>query len=207
MPVADRLARLCGPLAAVMFLLTALGFGAALDGYAQARHPVALLGAHGVPHAWGFNMLGWIIPGALAAVAALGLRRRLPGTAGWSARVGVQMLLLAGLAFAGMGVLPLQPDDLDGAASQLHASMWMVWVLAFIAGTLMVGAGVRRLPGAGPAMALAWGCGVIAALSGFALDGVVPQPLAQRLVFAAWALWLLGSAQVLGLARGQAGRH
>ncbi len=44
-------------------------------------------------------------------------------------QVGSQMLLLAGLAFAAMGLLPLDVDDLHGPASQLHASAWMIWVL------------------------------------------------------------------------------
>ena len=52
------LLRLSGLVAALLFVLAVLGFGAGLDGYAQARHPVALLGAQGVPHALAFNLLG-----------------------------------------------------------------------------------------------------------------------------------------------------
>ena len=133
------LLRLSGLMAALLFVLAVLGFGAGLDGYAQARHPVALLGAHGVPHALAFNLLGFVLPGLLAAVVAERLRRRLPATAGWAPRVGSQMLLLAGLAFAAMGLLPLDVDDLHGPASQLHASAWMIWVLGFVAGTLLLG--------------------------------------------------------------------
>ena len=72
------LLRLSGLMAALLFVLAVLGFGAGLDGYAQARHPVALLGAHGVPHALAFNLLGFVLPGLLAAVVAERLRRRLP---------------------------------------------------------------------------------------------------------------------------------
>jgi hypothetical protein len=68
-----------------------------------ARHPVALLGARGVPHALAFNLLGFVLPGLLAVAVAECLRRSLPATAGWAPRVGSQMLLLAGLAFAAMG--------------------------------------------------------------------------------------------------------
>ncbi len=53
-----RLDRWLGLLAAVVFVLAVAGFGAGLEGYAQARHPVALLGARGVPHALAFNLLG-----------------------------------------------------------------------------------------------------------------------------------------------------
>lgn len=184
------LLRLSGLIAALLFVLAVLGFGAGLDGYAQARHPVALLGAHGVPHALAFNLLGFVLPGVLAVVVAQCLRRRLPAMAGWAPRVGSQMLLLAGLAFAAMGLLPLDVDDLHGPASQLHASAWMIWVLGFVAGTLLLGVfNLRQAQGRAQG-GLAVACGVLAAVAAFALQGLVPAPLAQRLAFACWALWL-----------------
>jgi len=179
-----------GIAAAVLFVGAVLGFGAALPLFDPIGHPVALLGAMGVPHALAFNLLGLVLPGALAVVVAERLRRQLPVGAGWAPRVGSQMLLLAGLAFAAMGLLPLDPEDLHGRASQLPASAWMVWVLGFAVGTLMLG--VPRLRGGhGRAMALlALGCGALAGLAAFALQGVLPAPLAQRLAFACWAVWL-----------------
>ncbi|TGR53982.1 DUF998 domain-containing protein [Mesorhizobium sp. M00.F.Ca.ET.151.01.1.1] len=185
-----RLDRWLGLLAAVAFVLAVAGFGAGLDGYAQGRHPVALLGARGVPHALAFNLVGFVLPGLLAAGVAERLRRTLPTGAGWAPRVGSQMLLLAGLAFAAMGALPLDVDDLHGPASQLHASAWMIWVLGFVAGSVLLAvSGLRQAHGRALGV-LALGCGVLAALAAFALQGVVPAPLAQRLAFACWAVWL-----------------
>ncbi|MCO7489375.1 DUF998 domain-containing protein [Stenotrophomonas maltophilia] len=185
-----RLDRWLGLLAAVVFVLAVSGFGAGLEGYAQARHPVALLGARGVPHALAFNLLGFVLTGVLAAVVAERLRRSLPATAGWAPRVGSQMLLLAGLGFAAMGLLPLDVDDLHGPASQLHASAWMIWVLGFFAGTLLLGTTQLRQAHGRALGALALGCGVLAAVAAFALQGVLPAPLAQRLAFACWVAWL-----------------
>ncbi|MDT3500040.1 DUF998 domain-containing protein [Stenotrophomonas maltophilia] len=184
------LLRLSGVIAALVFVAAVIGFGAGLDGYAQARHPVALLGAQGVPHALAFNVLGFMLPGLLAVVVAECLRRQLPATAGWAARVGSQMLLLAGLAFAAMGVLPLDVDDLHGPASQLHASAWMVWVLGFVAGALLLGTARLRDAQGRASGWVALACGVVAALAAFALQGVLPAPLSQRLAFACWAVWL-----------------
>lgn len=185
-----RLDRWLGLLAAVAFVLAVAVFGAGLDGYAQGRHPVALLGARGVPHALAFNLVGFVLPGLLAAGVAERLRRTLPTGAGWAPRVGSQMLLLAGLAFAAMGALPLDVDDLHGPASQLHASAWMIWVLGFVAGTVLLAvSGLRQAHGRALGV-LALGCGVLAALAAFALQGVLPAPLAQRLAFACWAVWL-----------------
>lgn len=185
-----RLDRWLGLLAAVAFVLAVAGFGAGLDGYAQGRHPVALLGAHGVPHALAFNLVGFVLPGLLAAGVAERLRRTLPTGAGWAPRVSSQMLLLAGLAFAAMGALPLDVDDLHGPASQLHASAWMIWVLGFVAGSVLLAvSGLRQAHGRALGV-LALGCGVLAALAAFALQGVLPAQLAQRLAFACWAVWL-----------------
>lgn len=182
--------RWLGLLAAAIFVLAVVGFGATLDGYAQARHPVALLGARGVPHALGFNLMGFVLPGLLAAAVAECLRRRLAATAGWAPRVGSQMLLLAGVAFAAMGLLPLDVDDLHGPASQLHASAWMVWVLGFVAGALLLGISYLR-QGLGKALGgVAVTCAVLAAVAAFALQGMLPAPLAQRVAFACWAVWL-----------------
>ena len=106
------------------------------------------------------------------------LRRTLPTGAGWAPRVGSQMLLLAGLAFAAMGALPLDVDDLHGPASQLHASAWMIWVLGFVAGSVLLAvSGLRQAHGRALGV-LALGCGVLAALAAFALQGVLPAPLA-----------------------------
>lgn len=188
--------RRAGPLAGLLFVLATLGFGALLEGYSQGVHPVALLGANGVPRAMGFNVLGWIVPGVLAAMAVLDLQRRLPPDAGWLARIGGQLLLLATLAFAAMGLLPLDIEDLDGVASQRHASAWMVWVLGFVAGALLLGLGSLRR--ARPLAGLTLACGGLAAVMAFALQGVLPAPVAQRGAFAAWVLWLAAAPWLTG---------
>lgn len=188
MPFWKRFDGLSGLLAALVFIVSVAAFGASLEGYSQSRHPVALLGASGVPHALAFNLFGWVLPGLLATAVALRVLMHLPAGSRWSLRVAGQLLLLAGVAFAALGLLPLDVGALEGPASQAHASAWMVWALAFIVGTLMFGVGVwRRSPALG---VLAIACGAVAALGGFALQGVVPAPLAQRVAFAGWAVWL-----------------
>ena len=188
--------RHAGTAAALLSVAATLGFGAALAGYSQAVHPVALLGAGGVPHALAFNVLGWIVPGVLAVMAVLGLQRGLPAGAGWLPRVGVQLLLLAALAFAAMGLLPLAIEDLDGIASQRHASAWMVWLLGFVAGTLLLGLGSLRRNR--PLAVLALVSGGLAAILAFALQGTVPAPIAQRGAFLAWCAWLICAPLLAG---------
>lgn len=182
----DRVLQGLGWLALGAFVLALLGFGAALPGYAAVRHPVALLGAQGVPHALGFNLLGLVLPGVLAMALAVALLRRLP-QAGWRLRIGGQLLLLSGLGLAAMGLLPLDAEDLDGPASRLHASAWLLWLVAGGAGLLLSGLGLR----AQVSPALGWRA---LACAGVVLAAALwpwPMPaLAQRVAFVAWLAWL-----------------
>ncbi|MGV8961293.1 MAG: DUF998 domain-containing protein [Stenotrophomonas sp.] len=191
-----------GLLAALLFFAAVLGFGAALPGYSQMVHPVSLLGATGVPHAFSFNMLGFVIPGILAAGGAVALLQRLPSTASWTLRVGGQMMVLAAIAFAAMGLLPLDGSDIESRASQFHASAWMLWVVAFVPGALMLAFGGWKQPRWRALAVLSLGAGLWVALAAFALEEVMPVALAQRLAFAGWLLWLALVARTGPGARG-----
>lgn len=176
--------------AAALFVAAVVAFGTALEGYSQALHPVALLGAAGFPGALAFNVLGFMLPGALAALAAVGLRAALPEDASWSSRVGASVLLLAALAFAAMGLLPLDTAHLEGEASRLHGTAWMLWCVAFAAGGLLLGTGWLRMGDRRATWTFA-AVGV-AVLAAFFLPALIPPGIAQRLAFAVWWAWLIG---------------
>jgi hypothetical protein len=177
-------------LAALAFTAGVLAHGAALDGYAQALHPVALLGASGVPGAAGFNVLAFVLPGLLMAWLAMRLRGSLSSHAPWPARIGARLCLLAALAFAAQGLVPLDPEDLDAAASRLHATAWSFWWIAFVPGGLLLAAAGATDPPAQPAWR--WACAVCALLV-LGLAAVpwpgVPGGLLQRCAYAAWFAW------------------
>jgi hypothetical protein len=190
-----------GPVAAVVWLLAVFGFGMRLEGYDQLRHPVSLLGAHGVPGGTAFSMLGFVLPGVLAAVAALDLALRMPVTAPRALRVGGQMLLLAAVAFAAMGLLPLDVEDIENRASQYHASAWLLWLVGFSAGALALRLGSARDAAWRPLANLAVGCALWSLCSAFLFEIALPVAMAQRLAFLGWLVWLLGAAR-LAPARG-----
>jgi len=172
-------------------------FGLIVQGYSQWRYPVALLGASGIQYATAFNALGFIVPGLAAAFAALALFGAHAAGQPWRHRVGVQLLFLSGLAFAGLGLFPLDPADLEGRATQWHSSAWLLWEVAFIPAMLALGAAAL-----GRDRRLAWlcfGAAAVVALTGFV--PLLPAPLAQRLGFAAWAAWF-GLAAARWPARG-----
>ncbi|MBA3486576.1 MAG: DUF998 domain-containing protein [Lysobacter sp.] len=131
-------------LAAGSFVLALAGLGAAMEGYSQALHPPALLGAQQQPWALAFNLFGFALPGVLGALVMIALRGRLDG-ARWAPRIGSWLWLLSAVAFAAQGLLPLDLTDIDAPIGHLHASAWTLWWLAFVPG------GVLIALGAGPA--------------------------------------------------------
>ena len=189
-PFPSRLLPWTGAIAAGVFTCAVLGFGLALSGYSQVWHPVAVLGAKGVPHALGFNLLGFVLTGLLAAVVALDLRHRLPADAGWVARVGAQFLLLSALGFVGLGVLPLDPEDLDNPASSLHATAWMLWWVAFVPGALLVALGLRGRTHWRPLARISVVAALLVLFVALLAVELMPAGIAQRFGYAAWLGWL-----------------
>lgn len=192
--VAGVIGNHAGWLAMLCCAAAAIGFGAALDGYSQARHPLALLGARGSPHALAFNLSGFVLPGLLAAVAATRLRDRLPDAAGWLARVGARLLLLSALAFAAQGLWPLDPGDLDGAASRRHATVWTLWWIAAAAGGVSIAAGLLSRPRWRVFACAALLAATVIAASALAPPATWPAGIAPRIAFGAWlGLWLVAA--------------
>jgi hypothetical protein len=170
--------------AGLLWLAAVFGFGAMLDGYSHTQHPVALLGARGIERALAFNVLGLVLPGLLVAWAAMRLRDAL-GDAGWSARIGAHLWLLSALAFAVQGLVPLDPEDLDAGASRLHATVWSLWWLAFLPGTLML-----ALRSRGFAVAL-----LAAAVVVVAGALLTPAGLSQRIAIVVWFALVLAAGR------------
>lgn len=177
--------------ATILFAAAVAGFGAALDGYSQARHPVGLLGASGVPHALAFNALGFALPGLLAAFVAWRLRAAVGDGAPWAARIGAWLSLLSAIAFAAQGLLPLDPGDLESSASRAHATAWTLWWVALLPATLLLAIGLRGEPASrGLVLASVAAAVVVVVLATLPLDLLAPAA-AQRVVFAAWLAWTL----------------
>lgn len=183
------LARTSGALAAACFALALAGHGAALEGYSHALHPVALPGATGVPRAVGFNLLAFVLPGLLAAFVALRGRAGLRRAAPLSARLGWTLALLAALAFAAQGLLPLDPAEPDAGRARLHGVAWSLWGIAFAAAAGALALAALRAGRAGVAMGHVLAGGLVVVLA-FGAPAAVPAALAQRAAFAAWFGWL-----------------
>nr|WP_235972839.1 DUF998 domain-containing protein [Luteimonas sp. MC1895] len=185
----DRAVRVAGVAAALCFAGALAGFGAALEGYDHRAWPVALLGASGVPRASAFNVLAYLLPGLLAAFVALQLRARLVLGGSYAERMGWSLALLAALAFAAQGLLPLDASAPDAGRGRLHGVAWALWGLAFAASTFALAAAAARHRRVAAALAHL-GAGLLVFALGWLAAELVPVALAQRLAFAAWFAWL-----------------
>lgn len=174
-------------IAAALFVLALVIANLGVPEYSHLIHPLALRSSAGLPWALAFNVLAFVLPGALLVCAGFRLRSGL-GDAGWLARIGIVLVQLSALAYAAQGLLPLDPSDTDSTASRLHALAWMLWWIAFVPGALLLAIGARR----GIAFALA--C-VAAAVLVPLLAVLAPigawMGIAQRLAFALWFGWWL----------------
>lgn len=198
-----RCLRLAGVAAALIFVVVLGGFGARLDGYLQSVYPVALLGARGFPNAAAFNLLAFVLPGMLAAAVTLGLRLRLPRNANWLPRIGAQLVFLSALGFIAMGLLPLDPRDLESDASRFHGTAWMMWCLAFVPGACLLAAGLQRFPEWRLFARLSVLAAMIVLVAAFVLTSFIAAGIAQRLAFAAWLGWLAWAGWQHGAAAGR----
>lgn len=195
-------------LAIASCVLAAAVAGHAVEGYSHLRHPLALLGARqlqeGTPL---FGLFAFVFPGLTGAWIALGVRDRLPAGSGWSARIGAQLLVLAALAFAAQGVLPLDLDELDGGSSRYHAAAWLLWALAFPAGAVLLAMELWRTPGWRRFAAVAAVAAVLVVAGGFLGSGWAGSALVQRVAFAVWLAWGVFAAAATprgGVSRGAA---
>lgn len=201
----NRSTRMAGDAALLMFIAAAAAFGSMFDagddGFSQWTHPLAWLGAQSVPRATLFNLCGFVLPGILAAVALWPLRSALPANARWSARIGAQLVLLSAIAFAAQGVLPLDLQDMDGAASGLHAAAWTVWCLSFTAGALALVRGLRGNP-SHPGIPMSCAIvGSIVPLLAFVAPLWLPNAFAQRAAFLLWFGWVAWIGRIPSLNR------
>lgn len=199
-----RWSAIAGLLAGPWFAVALLAFAARVPEYRHALHPPALLGASGMPDALAWNLLGFLVPGVLAAIALQALHGALRAAGqGSLARIGATVLLLSALAFAGQGMLPLRLGQaIDAGAARLHVMLWMAWWLSALAGWVLLAVGMRRRR-ALVAVTLLAAIGMGIALHAQSVP--LPGGMRERIALAAWFGWIaLASAGLLRLSRSAA---
>lgn len=184
---------IAGLAAGPWFAIALVGFAARAPGFSHALHPPALLGASGMPDALAWNLLGFVVPGLLAAIALQALHDglRASGERG-AARIGATLLLLSALAFIGQGILPLRLGQaVDAGPARWHVLAWMAWWLAALAGFVLLAVGLRRRRGLAAAALLA-AIAMAMALHAQALP--LPGGVRERVALAAWFGWVAAAS-------------
>jgi hypothetical membrane protein len=186
-----RYPRIAAYAAWAVFVASAAVFGAMLpkqpDGFSHLTHPLAWLGARGVPGAIGFNLCGFALPGVLAAFALWSIRGAMPKSTPWPARIGAQLAVLSALAFAAQGLFPLDLNDPNGGP---HTLAWTLWWLAFVPGAALFAWGLRPTSARSGVVALSAIAAIALPLMIFAAPLVVPIAVAQRAAFLIWFAWV-----------------
>lgn len=138
-----RMALHAGWCAGVVFLLAVLA--------ADARDGARMLAEYGAvdaPGALAWNLVVFVLPGALLVLFALALEApmRAAGVRRVG-RIGSTLLMLSGVFFAAQGVLPYDLEAPNAEASKLHVMSLSLSLLAFLPGAALCAASLRRAPG------------------------------------------------------------
>jgi hypothetical membrane protein len=124
-------------LAGLVFWSSLLGFAAARADYTHGTKAVSELGAIGVPAGLAFNLLAFVLPGALVAIFGWALAYAT------NRRVGPWLLILSGAFLVVAGAAPLDMADLGSVTSRWHLigamGSGLLWIPAlFFCGPVLV---------------------------------------------------------------------
>lgn len=182
-----------------VYLVTIVGGGAAYPGYSHIAQYISELGATGAPHArlvslGGFGGAG-VLMGVYAVTAFLALPRSVASAAGFA------LILLFAVGFVLTGVYPCDAGcrfDAPSQSQMLH-NLWggISYMTAPLA-LVLLGVASRRWPGGNFLPPLGVVSAAIVAVCFAIMVGEGPwRGLAQRVMEAALAAWILASAAYL----------
>jgi hypothetical protein len=208
--VRARPALVCSALAASVFWLALVAFGAVRTDYSQLTKAVSELGAVGAPHALAWNFLGFIVPGLLLAACGAAIGTVVDGRGGalrW-------LLTGSGVAFAGTGIFPAVMQHgspvMQAPSTAGHVVMLLFSSVSWLAAMGVLFRKIRREPLLRRQLK-PFAIVTVAALSGLAAnvfhDTIPPlahRPgLAQRLGFAGYFLWFVSLSLLIAPSTGR----
>ncbi len=179
--------------ACIWFWLASFVFGALRPSYSHAVNTISELGALGTPHAWLWNLFGFIVTGLLLAVVGNAIPRIVTREGSMVVVLSRLMLILAGLAIAGQGLIPAAMSggvaDVTSPYTQGHFVSSLVSGGAWILGVLLLVGPMRRNPEWRGWPIISIGLVLLTVLASIGLRGAMPDGLAQRLgnvIFMGW---------------------
>lgn len=189
----DRNAGFLGIGACIIFCAAVFIFGALRPAYSHFVNAISELGAHGTPNASLWNLMGFIVPGLLFAVAggaiagSVGSKQsRKPIFARW-------LLIISGLAVAGQGIIPARMANgaviITSWYTRGHLIMSFICGIAWVVAALMLIVPMKRTPDWQGWHILSITLVLLAVLGAFTLNRILPGGLVQRIIDSFYLGW------------------
>jgi hypothetical membrane protein len=121
-------------------------FAALRPSYSHLVNAVSELGAIDAPNALPWNLIGFITPGLLLAIAGAAIAAS-ASSKGWRTAA-FWLLIISGLAFAGTGVFPAEMRDgalvVTSASTRWHFIMSLVHGIAWVIAAMLLVVPMKR---------------------------------------------------------------
>ena len=191
-------AAVCGMAAGPISFGAMYIFGALRPGYSHAVNAVSELGVVGSPNALAWNLIGFVIPGLMLALAGAGIAADVTGRTRSS--LTFWLLVVAGLGFAGTGLFAAEMADGElvvTPSTQGHLIASLVHGLGWLVAAVIMFPSLGRNPAwkgmRWPHVALI----ALVLLCVIGLRGTFSNAIVQRLAGAANFLWYFVMARRL----------
>lgn len=174
---------------------TSVVLGALRPSYSHVVNTVSELGAAGTPYATAWNIVGFIIPGALLAITGSTIARAAHAAPSLSRTLATVLLALSGLAVAGQGVMPAEMvngvADVTSASTRGHFISSLISGAAWAVGALLLVGPMKRHPHWRGLHIVSIVLVLLTLVASFALRGTLPDGLAQRIGNAFFCIWFV----------------
>jgi hypothetical membrane protein len=190
-----RVVGFLGITACVVFWATSFVLGALRPSYSHSMNTISELGARGTPNATWWNVVGFIVPGLLLALAGGAIARSIGREQSRLRSLAGGLLVLSGLAIAGQGVIPADMTngvaDITSPYTRGHFISSLVAAAAWSIGVLLLTGPMKRSPEWRSLRIVSIVLVLLALVASFALRGTLPDGLAQRLGNAIFFTWFV----------------
>jgi hypothetical membrane protein len=170
-------------------------FGALRPSYSHSLNTISELGALGTPNATLWNIIGFIVPGLLLALAGGVIAHSISREQSLLRSLSRLLLVLSGLAIAGQGVIPAEMTngvaDITSPYTRGHFISSLISGAAWAIGALLLIGPMKRSPEWHDWYIVSIVLVSLTLVASFALRGVLPDGLAQRVGNAIFFMWFV----------------
>jgi hypothetical membrane protein len=191
--VRSRTSGFLGIAAAVMCWSALLVFGALRPSYSHTANAVSELGARGSLHALPWNLIGFIAPGILLAMACGAIAASVDAKP--RRTVAFWLFVISGLGFAGTGLSPAEMENgvalVTSPFTKGHFIMSLIHGIAWMIAALLLVRPMLRRPDWRKLTYINVALVIATLVASFALRGRLSDALVQRIAGAIYFAWFV----------------